>query len=322
MLYPVYLMSRAYGKEGDNNIMNNDFEKPTIIKKKPKRTIGQYVLSFAMLILVFICIVPFINVIAISLSSKSAILRGDVGLWPKEFTTKAYEVIVKDKSMWHSLFYTVGVTAIYTVLSMIFTILIAFPLTMKRLKGRKFLTMFIVFTMYFSGGTIPIYLNIKELGLLNNMWSLILPSLISTFNVIILKNFFSGLPYELSEAAFIDGADDFQILFRIYLPLSYSAIATLSLFYAVSRWNSFSDALYYITSRDLQPLQLKLYNLIKGTQSIEVSVMEGGASDLASNLSESIQSATIIFATVPILIVYPFVQRYFVKGVTMGAVKG
>ena len=154
------------------------------------------------------------------------------------------------------------------------------------------------------------------------MWSLILPGLMSTFNVIILKNFFSSLPYELYEAAVIDGANDFQILWNVYLPLSYSSLATLSLFYAVGRWNSFSDALYYITSRDLQPLQLKLYNLIKGSQAIEVAVMEGNANDLASSLSESIESATIIFATLPILCVYPFVQRYFVKGVTMGAVKG
>ncbi len=290
--------------------------------EKPKTTTGQYVLSVIMVIFVLICTLPFINVIAISLSSKSAILRGAVSFWPVEFSTKAYEAIVGDKSMWHSLFYTIELTVIYTVLSMVLTVLIAFPLTMKRLKGRKFFTMFIVFTMYFSGGTIPIYLNIKDLGLLDNMWALILPGLISTFNVIIMKNFFSSLPYELSEAAFIDGANDFQILLRVYLPLSYSSLATLSLFYAVGRWNSFSDALYYITSRNLQPLQLKLYNLIKGAQAIEVTVMEGNANEMASSLSESIESATIIFATLPILLVYPFVQRYFVKGVTMGAVKG
>ncbi len=294
----------------------------TIKSKKSKLTAEQYILSAVMLVFVVICTLPFINVIAISFSSKSAILRGDVSLWPVEFSTKAYEVIVQDKSMWHSLFYTIKLTVIYTVLSMVLTILIAFPLTMKRLKGRKFFTMFIVFTMYFSGGTIPIYLNIKELGMLDSMWSLVLPGLVSTFNVIILKNFFSSLPYELNEAAFIDGANDFQILWHIYLPLSYSSLATLSLFYAVGRWNSFSDALYYITSRDLQPLQLKLYNLIKGAQSIEVAVMEGNANELASSLSESIESATIVFATLPILLVYPFVQRYFVKGVTMGAVKG
>ena len=295
---------------------------PAIAQKKKKLSSGQYVLIFVMVLFVLICTLPFINVIAISLSSKSAILRGDVSLWPVEFTTKAYDVIVKDRSMWHSLVYTVELTVIYTVLAMLLTILMAFPLTMRRMKGRKVFTMFIVFTMYFSGGTIPIYLNVKDFGLLNNMWSLILPGLVSTFNVIILKNFFGSLPYELNEAAYIDGANDFQILVRIYLPLSFSSLATLSLFYAVGKWNSFSDALYYITSRDLQPLQLKLYNLIKGSQAVEVTVQEGSSNDLASSLSESIESATIIFATLPILVVYPFVQRYFVQGVTMGAVKG
>ena len=291
-------------------------------EKRKKLGAGQYVLILFMLLMVLICTLPFVNVIAVSLSSKSAIIRGDVSFWPVEFSTKAYEAIFNDKSMFRSLIFTVEITVIYTVLSMILTILMAFPLTMKRLKGRSFFMLFAVFTMYFSGGTIPIYLNIKELGLLNNMWSLILPGLISTFNVIILKNFFSSLPYELNEAAYIDGANDFQVLLQVYLPLSFSSMATLSLFYAVGKWNSFSDALYYITSRDLQPLQLKLYNLIKGGQSIEVSVAEGNATDLGSAISASIESATIIFATLPILVVYPFVQRYFVQGVTMGAVKG
>lgn len=291
-------------------------------RRKPKLSTGQIVLVVIMLVFVLICTLPFVNVIALSLSSKSAILRGAVSLWPVELTTKAYDVIVQDKSMWHSLFYTIELTVIYTVISMALSILMAFPLTMKHLKGRRFFSFFMVFTMYFSGGTIPIYLNIKDLGLLNNMWSLILPALMSTFNVIILKNFFAGLPYELNEAAYIDGANDLQILVRIYLPLSFSAMATLSLFYAVSKWNAFSDALYYISARDLQPLQLKLYNLIKGSQAIEVSVQEGSSKDLASSLSESIEAATIIFATLPILCVYPFVQRYFVQGVTMGAVKG
>lgn len=290
--------------------------------KKKRFGAGQSVLNILMIMIVLFCTLPFINVIAVSLSSKSAILRGDVSFWPVEFTTKAYELIMKDPSMFRSLFFTVKITVLYTLLAMALTILYAFPLTIKRLKGRKFFMLFIVFTMFFSGGVIPIYLNVKELGMINSQWGLILPGLLSAFNIIILKNFFQGLPYELNEAAYIDGANDFQILVRIYLPLSFSSIATLSLFYAVGKWNSFSDALFYITSRDLQPLQLKLYNLIKGGQSVEVTVQEGNASDLASSVSASIEAATIIFATLPILIVYPFVQRYFVTGVTLGAVKG
>ena len=289
-------------------------------KKRPGK--GQIILVILMILLVLLCTLPFINVIAISLSSKSAILRGDVSFWPVEFSPKAYELIMKDPSMFRSLFFTIKITVIYTVMAMALSILYAYPLTIKRMKGRKLFMLFIVFTMFFSGGVIPIYLNVRELGLINTEWSLILPGLLSAFNIIILKNFFQGLPYELNEAAYIDGATDFQILLRIYLPLSFSSIATLSLFYAVGKWNSFSDALYYITSRNLQPLQLKLYNLIKGGQSVEVSVQEGNANDLASSVSASIESATIVFATLPIPVVYPFVQRYFVTGVTLGAVKG
>ncbi len=289
---------------------------------KKKLGVGQIILIAIILLFVLVCTLPFINVIAMSMSSKSAILRGDVSFWPVEFNLDAYKLIAGDNSMWHSLFYTIELTVIYTVLAMVMTILLAFPLSMRRLKGRKVIMLFIVFTMYFSGGTIPIYLNVKDFGMLDTMWSLIIPGLISTFNVIILKNFFSSLPYELVEAASIDGATDLQVLVRIFLPLSFSSLATLSLFYAVGKWNCFNDALYYITSRDLQPLQLKLYNLIKGSQSVEVTMAEGSSNDLSASVSESIQSATIIFATLPILIVYPFVQRYFVAGVTMGAVKG
>ena len=224
--------------------------------------------------------------------------------------------------MIHCLLYTVEVTVLYTAIAMALTILMAYPLTKKRLAGRKIFSFIAMFTMYFSGGTIPIFLNIKELGLINTMWALLLPGALSTYNMIILKSFFAALPYELEEAATIDGANDFQILVRIYLPLSLASIATLVLFYAVGKWNSFQDAMYYIQTRDLQPLQLRLYNLIKGSTAVEVSVQEGNANSLASEVSESIESATIMFATLPILVVYPFVQRYFVAGVTLGAVKG
>ena len=302
--------------------MQTKIAKKAVTEKRKKLGAGQIVLVLVMIVFVLVCILPFINVIAVSFSSKSAILRGAVSFWPVDFNTQAYQLIFRDASMFRSLFFTIEITVIYTVLAMVLSILMAFPLTIKRLKGRKFFMMFIVFTMYFSGGTIPIYLNVKELGLLDNMWSLILPGLMSTFNVIILKNFFTALPYELNEAAYIDGANDFQVLVRVYLPLSFSSLATLSLFYAVGKWNSFSDALYYITSRSLQPLQLKLYNLIQGSQAVEITVAEGSSNDLSSSVSESIESATIIFATLPILVVYPFVQRYFVAGVTLGAVKG
>ena len=291
-------------------------------KKKSIWTLGQIVLVGFILLVVLICVLPFINVAAISFSSKAAILRGDVTFWPVEFSTMAYEAIFSDKALVGSLWYTIKLTVIYTVLAMVMTILMAYPLTKQRLKGRQFFSFLALFTMYFSGGTIPIYLNVKEFGLLDSMWSLIIPGILSTYNMIIMKSFFASLPNELEEAATIDGANDFQILLQVYLPLSLASIATLTLFYAVGKWNSFADAKYYITTRALQPLQLKLYNIIKGATAVDVAAIEGGSNANAQNISESIESATIIFATLPILVVYPFVQRYFVTGVTIGAVKG
>ncbi len=291
-------------------------------KKKSTWTIGQIVLVAVIFVFVLTCVLPFLNVIAISLSSKSAILRGDVSFWPVEFETKAYEILFADKTMIDCLFYTVKMTVIYTVLAMLMTILMAYPLTKKRLKGRKLFNLLALFTMYFSGGTIPIYLNVKEFGMLDSMWSLIIPGLLSTYNMIIMRSFFASLPNELEEAATIDGANDFQILWRVYLPLSLASIATLTLFYAVGKWNSFADAKYYIQTKALQPLQLRLYNIIKGSTAVDVTAIEGNANSNAQNVSESIEAATIIFATLPILVVYPFVQRYFVSGVTIGAVKG
>ena len=293
-----------------------------IIKKAKIITPAQVILMIVIAIFSLTCLLPFVNVAAISLSSKSAILRGDVSFWPVEFSTTAYEAIFSDKSMIHSLVYTVVITVVYTLFSMIMTILMAYPLTKSRLKGRNFFSFLALFTMYFSGGTIPIYLNIKELGLLDTPWALILPGMLSTYNMIILKSFFQALPKELEEAAIIDGANDFQVLLRVYLPLSMASLATLTLFYAVGKWNSFQDALYYISTKAYQPLQLKLYHIIKGSQAVDVAALEGGASTVATSVSESIEPATIIFATLPILVVYPFVQRYFVAGVTIGAVKG
>lgn len=291
-------------------------------RKKRKIPVGQIVLVAVIFVFVLTCVLPFLNVIAISFSSKSAILRGDVAFYPVEFETKAYEILFSDKTMINCLFYTVELTVIYTAIAMVMTILMAYPLTKERLAGRKFFNLMALFTMYFSGGTIPIYLNVKWFGLLDSMWSLIIPGVLSTYNMIIMKSFFASLPKELEEAATIDGANDFQILLRVYLPLSLASIATLTLFYAVGKWNSFADAKYYIQTKSLQPLQLRLYNIIKGSTAVDVTAIEGNANSNAQNVSESIESATIIFATLPILVVYPFVQRYFVSGVTIGAVKG
>ena len=304
--------------------MNNQPASARVIhEKKPKIWTGpQIILTLIIVLISLSCLLPFVNVAATSLSSKSAILSGKVSFWPVELDFRAYKAIFADPAMMRSMVFTVIITVVYTLFSMVMTVLMAYPLTKKRLGGRKFFNFLALFTMYFSGGTIPIYLNIKELGLLDTPWALILPGMLSTYNMIILKSFFTAIPGELEEAAIIDGANDFQVLRSVYLPLSMASLATLTLFYAVGKWNSFQDALYYIQTKAYQPLQLKLYHIIKGSQAVDIAAMEGGSQSVATDISESIEPATIIFATLPILVVYPFVQRYFVAGVTIGAVKG
>ena len=304
--------------------MNNQTASARVIhEKKPKIWTGpQIILTLIIVLISLSCLLPFVNVAATSLSSKSAILSGRVSFWPVELDFRAYKAIFADPAMMRSMVFTVIITVVYTLFSMVMTVLMAYPLTKKRLSGRKFFNFLALFTMYFSGGTIPIYLNIKELGLLDTPWALILPGMLSTYNMIILKSFFTAIPGELEEAAIIDGANDFQVLRSVYLPLSMASLATLTLFYAVGKWNSFQDALYYIQTKAYQPLQLKLYHIIKGSQAVDIAAMEGGSQSVATDISESIEPATIIFATLPILVVYPFVQRYFVAGVTIGAVKG
>jgi putative aldouronate transport system permease protein len=290
-----------------------------MLKLKGYRLSDWFIVGFIILA-VLACLFPMLNVLAVSLSSNNAILNSKVVFWPVELTLRSYETIFADISMLRSLLFTVQITAIYTGLSMLLTIACAYPLSKRHLKGKEVFTFVIIFTMYFSGGTIPHYLLVQSLGLLNTRWALILPGAISTFNVIIMRTFFSQLPENLEEAAEIDGASDAYILVRIALPLSTAVIATLSLFYAVGKWNSFQDALFYITKQELYPLQLKLNAIISNAQNVD-PLMEG-EQYVETQLPESIKSGCIMFATLPILLVYPWLQRYFVKGVTLGAVKG
>lgn len=266
-----------------------------------------------------ICLAPFLHVLAVSLSSNNPIMSGKVWLWPVELNLEAYKRVFQDMTMIRSMGYTLILTALYTVLCMAMTIIAAYPLTQAHLRGRKLIMLLIVFTMFFSGGIIPEYLLIKELSLLNSIWSLVLPGLISPFNLIILISFFQSIPKSLEESAQIDGCSYFGILLRIVLPLSLPTIAALSLFYAVSRWNGFMDSLFYITDPNQYPLQLKLYQLIMNNMANDVMQMEGLR--MVEILPESLKAASVIFSTVPILLLYPWLQRYFVTGITLGAIK-
>ena len=232
---------------------------------------------------------------------------------------EAYQTVLTDSVYTWSLVWTAILTIIGTVVSMIMTTICAYPLTYDHLKGRKFFNTLIIFTMYFSAGTIPMYLLLKDLSLLNKPPVLILPYCLSVFNMIIMRSFFYGIPESLRESAEIDGAGPIRILINIYLPLSTSVIATLSLFYAVGRWNGFSDALMFMNKREYYPIQLLLYNILNNINQIEVATQEGFTSP---GLSATLKSATVMFATVPILMVYPWLQKYFITGVTIGAVKG
>ena len=287
------------------------------VKSKTNKAIDIVVACIAA-VAILCCLLPMLNVVAMSLSSELAIISRKVFFWPVNFDLEAYRSVFSDKSMLNSLSLTVILTVVSAAFSMLMTILCAYPLSQKKLVGRGFFNTLVIITMYFNAGIIPDYLNIKALGLYNNFWVMVLPVGISVFNMIILKSFFQNIPDSLHESAELDGASHWTILFRIYLPLSTSALATLTLFYAVGRWNGFQDVRLYVTAPELYTIQFKLYQIIQNLSSAEAS-MEGVAVKVAK---ESMKSASIVFATLPILIVYPWLQKYFVSGVTVGAVKG
>ncbi len=282
--------------------------------------VSDFVIAFIIFLLCLTCIVPFLHVAAKSVSSNSAVLAKQVYLWPVDVNVEAYASIFRDGQMTHSMLYTILVTALFTGIGMIITTCAAYPLAMHGLKGRSGIAFILMFTMYFGAGLIPTYLLYKDLNLINTMWVLVLPLSFSPYNMLIMRSFIaSTIPQSLYEAADLDGANHFQVLFRIVLPLSTSIIATLSLFYAVGRWNAYSDVQYYITKKNLQTLQYMLYNMVLNSGSEAIAIQEGAAQE---STPEVLQAAAVMFATIPILVVYPFVQRYFVKGVMIGAVKG
>ncbi len=291
--------------------------------KSRGRKAGDLVIAGICLIMMIVCLLPMLHVLACSLSSADALVKNEVFIIPKGWNTEAYKTVLTTPKYVRSLGWTAILTVMCTLLSITLTICASYPLIYSDLKGGKFINILILFTMYFSAGTIPSYLLLSRLGMLNTPYALIFPNCISVFNVIIMRSFFYGVPDSLKEAAEIDGAGPIRVLVKIYLPLSLPVIATLSLFYAVGRWNGFSDALMYLKKSESEPywpIQLLLYNVIKNsTQTNEQAAQEGF---YANGVSKTIQMATVMFATVPILLVYPWLQRYFVSGVTIGAVKG
>ncbi len=286
-----------------------------------KFTIADFLMILLLVVLCLTCILPFVHLAAKSISSNTAVMAKSVVLWPKGINFDAYQSIFQDGTLVHAFGYSVLVVLIFTFLGMVACTCAAYPLSKKRLKGRLFFTFLLMFPMYFSAGLIPNYLLMKDLGLLNNMWVLILPLIYAPYNMLIMKSYFqSSIPDSLEEAAFLDGANNLQILFRVVLPLSKPILATLSLFYAVGRWNAYADNKYYITSEGLKLIQYKLYQLVASATEAQTATLSEAIE--VTSTPEVLQSACIMFTTIPIILVYPFLQKYFVKGVMVGAVKG
>ncbi len=280
------------------------------------------IIIYAILILVALtCVLPFVHVFSKSISEEAYVIANKIVLLPKGFSLQAYKKIFADASILRSMYVTVVVTVLFTIVGMIVTICAAYPLSRKELKGRTVLTFIFMFTMYFAGGIIPEYLLMNTLGLLDTWAVLILPLAFSPYNLLIMKTSLqSSIPDSLIESATLDGAGQIRTLVSIVLPLSKPIIATLSLFYAVGRWNAYQDALFYIKQRtDLRPLQLKLYYLVVAATESFQAALEGSAQ--ITN-PEVLKASCIMFATIPIICIYPFVQKYFVQGTMIGSVKG
>ena len=286
--------------------------------KSTSHKLGDYVFVLICVIVSIICIVPMLNLLAKSLSATQYLIKNEVYLLPKGFNLDAYATVLKDIKYIRAFGWTVLLTAVCTVVSLVMTALCAYPLIFEKLIGRNVINIFITITMFFNAGTIPNYLLLKYLHLLDSPLVLILPGCLSVYNMIIMRSFFYGIPDSLRESAEIDGASFFQILWKIYVPLSKPVFATLALFYAVGRWNGYSDALMYVKEPKLYPLQLLLYNILNNINQVEVATQEGFSTP---GLAESLKAAIVMFSTIPILLIYPWLQKYFIHGVTLGAVK-
>ncbi|RCW47613.1 carbohydrate ABC transporter permease [Paenibacillus prosopidis] len=277
-------------------------------------------------LLAFMTFYPFWNALVISFNSGMDTSMGGVTFWPRVWTLENYGIVFNDARLLNAFFISVGRTVIGTAASILFTAIFAYGISKRELMGRKFYMILCIITMYFSGGLIPSFLLIRELGLMNSFWVFIIPSLISVWNMIIFRTFFQGLPAGLEESAKIDGSGNWGIFFRIVIPLSGPVIATLSLFTAVYHWNDWFGPSIYISNENLLPIQTMLKqilnsNIVSDQMSQLDSAAQGQLAKMRTVTSKSLSMATMMVATIPIIMVYPFVQKYFVKGVLIGSLK-
>lgn len=313
--------------------MNTTETEADILKPPPNRSNGIKLSTGERIFTVFnyvlfilfglVTIFPFLNLIAKSLSSEAAVISGMVTIFPIDIQWGTYKYVLNDSMFLNSFRVSVFITVVGTCLSLFMTALSAYPLSKPRLRGRKYFILIFIFTMLFSGGLIPTYLLMHNLGLINQLPVLFLPAMINVFNMLIIKNYFESLPDSLEESAKIDGASNMKILFRITLPLSKPVFATIALFYAVQFWNDYFMSMIYINSASKKPMQLYLKELLVSASDAFITGDNLGNIDAAMNSTpQAIQAASILLATIPILLIYPFLQKYFVKGVLIGSVKG
>ena len=269
-----------------------------------------------------ICVVPLVNVLAVSLSSPSRAVSGEVWLWPKDFTLEAYNYVLKSSDFWKAMMVSIERVILGTIISMTLTIMCAYPLSRRSeiFTARKVYVWIIFFTMLFNGGMIPTFLVVYHTKLIDTIWALVIPGAVNSWNIVVMLNFFRGLPNELEEAAFLDGAGHCQILWNIFVPLSKPAIATIMLFTIVGHWNAWFDGMLYMQKSYNYPLQTYLQSLL----TIDVSkFLTAEQQNIVSKLSpKTIRSAQVFIAAFPVLCVYPFLQKYFTKGLILGSVKG
>lgn len=279
----------------------------------------QAVNAFILTLVVIVTLYPFVNIIARSLSETSYIRTGQVNLLPRGFNLTTYGRVMSDSVFWVNYRNTVVYTVVATIIAMVLTTCYAYVLSKKHLKGRSLLIGVAVFTMFFNGGLIPNYVLISTLGFRNTIWAIVLPNAISVFNLLVMKAFFENQPPDLEEAGAVDGLNTYGILLRIVLPLSKAVIATMVLFYSVTFWNSWFQAFLYLDRKELFPVTIYLRNLLAGASATSDP---GTASDVSLQIAANIQAVAIVLTALPIMLVYPFIQRYFVSGVMLGSVKG
>lgn len=277
------------------------------------------VLGFLLILVLY----PLIYVLSSSFSSGTAVANGRVFLFPVDFTLAGYELVFSYKQIWIGYANTIYYTFIATVINVSMTILVAYPLSRKRFVGKKFATVFFSIPMFFGGGLIPTYVLMSNLGLTNTRAVILLSGALSIYNMIIMRTFFqTSIPYELYEAATIDGITDFGYLFKIVLPLSKASISVITLYYMVGHWNSYFTPMIYLRDRELQPLQLILREILNASKIDSSQITDGEILAKLANMSEVMKYSLIVVATVPMLVIYPFVQKFFEKGVMVGSVKG